>query len=422
MTTRARRPSGFTLIELMLASSIAAVIALAAASLAGAIARQVRQVEEQGDIAARTAIAHEFFGTALDGLGYNWRVEDWVSGDILSGAPGEARCHDTGAPPICSNTGPVAELLRPLEVCASNGLSLATCNPPDPTAGSAVRADGIRAVVPRDGVSDAIRIVDRNPAFTGSDCATQVADPIDFTVQGVHANSWTAGDYVLIAGRQHANVGIVVSAFTGEVDPNDPEELRQLRVSIGSGATLDDDDNGYDACDAQVSLMNARVIRIKRVMVRLEETTKTLEIFEKANVNDTPDWVPVLSDVYDLQVQLVANRLRAGGSRACLVQGMVGADGRINQVLYGNEDLQGGCAANEELGRDSDPADNADNDIIRVVGLRVGLLIGAGAQTAPMDRTYPGLFDNAGTVTIASDRRLRREIVTYVGLPNASTY
>jgi hypothetical protein len=131
--------------------------------------------------------------------------------------------------------------------------------------------------------------------------------------------------------------------------------------------------------------------------------------------------VPVLTDIDDLQVQLVTNRMMSAAARVCLTEGMNGAAGAINEALYGAGDVGGACAANDKLARDSDATSNQDDTILRVVGLRVGLSMGAGAQTLPVAKTWKGLFDNSGT-TLATDRRLRREMVFFVGLPNAAVY
>ena len=58
----------------------------------------------------------------------------------------------------------------------------------------------------------------------------------------------------------------------------------------------------------------------------------------------------------------------------------------------------------------------SNGDIVRLVGLRIGLLLHS-RWGVDVNKSYTGLFDR--TATIGTDRRLRRTITLFAGLPNA---
>jgi type II secretory pathway pseudopilin PulG len=408
-TLRQHALRAFTLVELMVASALAFLIVAAGAALASAMARQVREVEEQGDLAARVAIASTAVQNALDGVAYGWRLEDWrVFGTSYNGGPGVGHC--VAVTGVCESVENTVTPIAPLAVCSSTGLTHTVCNAADTTS-----ADGIRALVPRDEVSEAIRVVDRNgtPLTTACDAAN-IPNPIVVDVRGAHQNPWADGDLVLLSTPGHATVGVVRSALA-PVAPASAGVTFQLSLALDGANLADDDsdvgDNAPALCNALESLIGARILRVKQVVIRLNGTS--LEMSQKPTTAAVP-FQTLLSDVEDLQVRLDVIRLTAGGgSQYCRAEGTA-----INSVLYAGASVNA-ATCNSPLDRD-DPADAPDSDVLRISGLQIGVLLRAGGQTTGTTRPIDYLFDRAPPGP--PDQRRRRPAYFFVGLTNAAQY
>ena len=391
-----KKTRGFTLLEMMVASVIAFLIVAAGSELAAAMARNVKRAEEQGDLGMRAAIGHEFLSDILSATAYNWTVPHALAASVTTGSLGEGGCAaSTG---MCAADGQIA---APLQICDGPSVTQSSCAAPTTTT-----SDALSTYIPRDTLIDAVAIADRNTTPLTSACdASNVPSTTVFDVKGVNASAWAVNDLVLVTHGTHATIGTVRAAFAVGSDPN---VTRQISLDVGTGTTLAfDDGTSAVPCNALASLRGAKVMRIQQVIIRHDQVTRTVffshrESGAAALVND-----PILSDVDDLQFQLDLARLPplAAGPGICTSN---------TTAIFDGTALTTAPCATEVL--DGTPGATS---VIRVIGLRAGILLRTAVETQTKSSTTTGLFDRTGTSF--TDKRLRRTSFVYLGLPNAAS-
>jgi hypothetical protein len=297
-------------------------------------------------------------------------------------------------PSVC----PTATTL-PLQICEPATIGQATCAPHSAPART---PDALRFFVPRDGIVEAVRIVDRTGASLPTDCT--IASATTFDVRGVNASSWRAGDLALVARRGHVSIVSVAAAFPAGLDPS---VTRRLTLLLGNPAALAGDDGGVSApCSARTSLQGAGLYRLRLAAIRVHPPTRTLEYATLDNTADAFAFVPILDDVDDLQVRLDLIRY-----------GVVG--GVIDAAAACFADTEAALATASGIPSCGSVRLNAlsrDGDIVRLIGLRIAVLLRSRGGV-DVQRPVRGLFDR--TDTLAVDGRLRRAVHVFVGLPNA---
>jgi prepilin-type N-terminal cleavage/methylation domain-containing protein len=385
-----RHRAAFTLIEVMIASAITLVIVAIAMQFAGNMSLEARRLEQQGDLAARMAIANSFLTTATDGIGYGWDVQHDFSGK-KSGSFGTANCPITA---VC----PAATAL-PFQVCAPGTAGAGACAAQTSPTNT---GDALRFWVPRDGVIEAVRIVDRNATALPTDCnlgSTQVA----FDVKGTNPTPWEAGDLVLVSNTGHVSIFSVHTAFAAGTDASVTRVLTLANVT----GLADDDGGSTTACNATASLKRAGVFRIRLGVVRINQANRTLDFAELVNTGGTFAFQPVISDVDDFQVRLDLQQFTVDNSTK-LITGVTLCSADAETALTTNQIA--GCSNNRMN------ALAAEGNIVRLAGLRLGLILRSrGSVDVP--NTFRGLFDR--TAVIGTDQRMRRTIFLFAGLPNA---
>jgi Tfp pilus assembly protein PilV len=389
---RRRTAGGFTLLEVLIASTLTLVIVALALEFAATMSLQARKVEQQGDLAARASVASSFLQSATDSIGYGWNVRQTVGNTANdTDAFGLANC---SVPSVCPTTTTL-----PFQICDPATVGANTCAAQ--TAPSTT-ADALRFFLPRDGVIDAVRIVDRNGTALPSNCT--ISTSTTFDVKGINANAWSAGDIVLVDNYGHVSIFSVNAAFAAGTDPN---ATRQLTLSVGTPGNIANDDGGATAsCDASASLKGAGVYRLRLAALKLNTTTSTLEYADLVSTNGAFSFTPILADVDDFQARLdlIHYTVAAG---VITTSSICFSDTESILSTAGTVASCGGVRLN------SLPS---NGDIVRLVGLRIGLLLHSRGGV-DVNKSYTGLFDR--TATIGTDRRLRRTITLFAGLPNA---
>ena len=387
-----RRAVGFTLLEVLIASTLTLVIVALALEFAATMSLQTRKVEQQGDLAARASVASSFLQSATDSIGYGWNVRQVVANTANdTDSFGLANC---AVPSVCPATTTL-----PFQICDPSTVGANTCAPPT---SPSTTADALRFFLPRDGVVEAVRILDRNGTTLPGNCT--IATSTTFDVKGINASAWSAGDLVLVANYGHVSIFTVNAAFAAGTDPT---VTRQLTLNVGNPGDMANDDGGATAtCDASASLKGAGIYRLRLAALKLNPTTSTLDYGDLVSKNGTFSFTPILADVDDFQVRLdlihytVASGLITASS-ICF------SDTETVLSTAGTIASCGGVRLN------SAPS---NGDIVRLVGLRIGLILHSRGGV-DVSKSYTGLFDR--TATIGTDRRLRRTITLFAGLPNA---
>ena len=152
-TTRRRRRGerAFTLLEILIASTLTLVIVALAMEFAATMSFEARKLEQQGDLAGRASIASSFLQSTTDSIGYGWNVRQAVGNTGKdTDTFGHANC---AVPAVCPATTTL-----PFQICEPTTVGPSTCNPHTAPAST---ADALRFFAPRDGVIEAVRIVDR---------------------------------------------------------------------------------------------------------------------------------------------------------------------------------------------------------------------------------------------------------------------
>jgi type II secretory pathway pseudopilin PulG len=390
---RRRHPKGFTLVELMVGAVIAFILVAAASELAAAMARSVKKVEEQSDLGIRMSLAHSFLQSELGAMAYNWNVSQAV-GTADTGSLGAGNCATSTG--ICATTG---GNFFPIRICNSATVDTATCAAPTTST-----ADALWTYTPRDPVVEALRITGGSTGTLPLDCSF-TTNPASLKVSGKNSSNWAAGDFVLVSKNNHVSIGRLTAALAADV--TDPVAGRTISIDLNPSsntAGVGADDGGRTAnCSIRGSLLGASVMRIQQVIVKLDETTKTLMWGTRNNSTSTLSFAPIVSNVDDFQVRFDIAKINAtskAGSFCTTDTDALWAGGPISTC--GNEALN----------------DNVASNINRVVGLRLALVMRTGVETENALRSIPYQFDRTGPA--ASDKRLRRIVNIYLGLPNAS--
>lgn len=387
------RPRGFTLPEMMIASVLAFILVAAGAELTAAMARNVKRAEEQGDLGVRAALGHAFISDLLSAAAYNWNTTQTYSTGVTSGSLGAGAC--VSATGMCTATG---QIDAPLRICNGATVDKATCNAP-----SATTSDALWSYVPRDGLIEAMSIDDRSgTALTDSCNTTNVPSPITLSVRGANSQPWAANDLVLVSRNGHSTIGVVTANFAAGTDAT---VSRDLTIDVGGGNNLANDDGGSSfACDARTSLRNSKIMRIRQIVLKQDPATRTLQFGARESATAELVFSNILSDVDDLQIQLDLARIPTTGNPSICTSNTT--------AVFGGAAIGNGACATDRLN-----GDPADGNVVRVVGLRVGLLLSTAVETQSVAVTSPPLFDRTTTF---NDKRIRRTSLIYVGLPNAA--
>jgi hypothetical protein len=390
--TRRCSTGAFTLIEVLIASTLTLVTVTIALEFAARMLLHTRKLEQQADLAARASVVASFLPLATDGIGYGWSVRQRVGNTTKdTGSFGVGFC---SVAEVC----PTPTTL-PLQFCEPSTVSNRVCAPP---LASQSAPDALRFFSLRDGALQAVRIVQRRGSALPGTCA--LSSSTTFEVRGVNESSWTSGDVVLVAKDGHVSVLRVSAPFAPS---DDATALRLLTLDLPRPDLLALDDGGAaGACNAEASLKDAAVFRVRLSVLRLQQATSTLEWGGLSNTNETFSWVPVLAEVDDFQVRLdlIQHTVKSGmlaGATPCFADSA--------SVLSSAEPVAACNAARLN-------ARSEDGDIVRLIGLRFGLLLRSVAGVES-EKSFVGLFDR--TSRVGSDRRLRRSIFVFSGLPHA---
>jgi hypothetical protein len=387
------------LIEVIVASTIAFILVGAAAEMSSAMGRSVRKVEAQADLGVRTAIAHGFLQRELAPMAFNWNVTAVTntSTGATTGSFGPGNCNP--ATNMCSLIG---NDYYPIRICKSSTVSSTVCDAP-----SATEADAVVSFMPRDPVIEAMVIRSKSDGLAfATDCAL-ATNPVAVKVTGTNTQAWADGDLVLVSKPNHVSIGILKTALAVNAD-----QTLQRVVSIDLGATsgtigLNADDGGRTSCSTRDSLLAANVVRIKQVIMRLDEsagssTYGNLLMGVKTTAAGAMVWSPIIPDVDDLQFQFELAKIDS-----VTEVGSFCTSDTSNLWTGGTIASCGG-----PLNRDS-----TSGNVIRVLGLRAAFSVRSRIESEMFSRPTPLLFDRTGPT--GSDKRLRRTLNMFLGTPNA---
>jgi hypothetical protein len=256
-------------------------------------------------------------------------------------------------------------------------------------------------------VIEAVRISDRKTTGLPDDCGGTVSSSTTFNVKGVTASDWATGDLGVSSNGKHVSVFTVGAAFAAGTDPT---AARELTLALGTVANLALDDGGAassPACSAAASLKGAGIFRVRVGVLRLNQTSRTLEYGDLVNSGGTFAFNTVLSDIDDFQVRLDLVRHTVDATTKLITgSSLCSADSHTALTAIAISD----CG--------SKPMNALANngDIVRLAGLRLGLILRS-RGSVDLTSTFTGLFDR--TATIGTDRRMRRTVFLFAGLPNA---
>jgi hypothetical protein len=395
-TGRSRR--GFTILEVLVASSIAFILIAAATEMALAMGRSVRKVEAQADLGVRTAIAHGFLQRELAAAAFQWRVSQDVGG-VNTGSFGAGNC--APASNVCSL---VNGHFYPVRICRSSTVNSTQCDAPAST-----EADALVTYAPRDPIVEALVIRTKSDGLPfPTDCSLPT-NPVLVRATGMNTVPWADGDLVLVAKANHVSVGVLRTALPANTDP---AQLRSVSIELGpTSATggLANDDGGRSGCSLRDSLLSASVFRIKQVIVKLDEqigsaSRRNLLLGTRSTANGPLTWNPIVPDVDDLQFQFDIAKVDAqtkAGSFCTSDTSDLWTGGSI-------------ASCGGPLARTADVA--AGRNLVRLLGLRAGIVLRSRVESDFVTRPIPLLFDRTGPT--GSDRRMRRVVNMFLGLPN----
>ncbi len=394
----------FTLVELMVASAIAAILVAAGAELASAMARNVKKSEEQSEIGVRGAIAHSFLQSELGSAAYNWNTPQAI-GLTNTGSFGPGNCASTTG--ICALAG---GKFFPLRICKSSTVGSTTCDDPVVT-----EADALMTYTPRDPLVEAVRIRSMGD-LSAIPTSCGLTNPAALRISGKNSRLWAAGDFVLVSHQGHSSIAVVAADFAA--DTTEPTGGRTISLDFdttNSGSGLGIDDGDRPECNPRASLLTASVMRIQQVIVKLDETPgsptfKNLLVRKRVSTADTSGFSPIISNVDDFQVRLDLARITTVVSPAVAATSFCTVD---NTSIFA-----GGAIA--ACGGDRLNADPTTLNSLRVIGMNIALVLRTSVQTENGVSPIPFQFDRTGPT--ASDKRFRRIVSNYVGLPNASSF
>lgn len=396
-------PRAFTLVELMVGSVIAFILVAAAAELASAMARSVRKIETQADLGVRMAIAHGYLQNELQPMAYNWNVtQATASGD--TGSFGAGNC--------ASSTGMCAldnGNFFPVRICKSSTVASSVCDAPVST-----EADALMTFMPRDTLIEAVVVQAMSdgsliPADSTA-CGTFATSPVQLQVTGKTGTAWDVGDYILVSKANHASIGRVNATFSAN---SSATTARTLALDLGSTSTttgLALDDGGRTACSPRDSLLGASVIRIRQMVLKLDEdansaTFRNLLLGTRVNSSGSLTFSPLVSNVDDIQFRLDFAKIIASNKAVSFCTDDTTALWSGAQITSCEIALNG----------EADAA--AGRDVLRVAGMRVALVMSSSTGTEARTLSVPYQFDRTGPAR--SDKTLRRVVNLYLGFPNA---
>ena len=396
---RSGRSRGFTLIEVIVASTIAFILVAAAAEMSSAMGRSVRKVEAQADLGVRTAIAHGFMQRELAPMAFNWNVTAVTNTTTgaSTGSFGSGNCNP--ATKICSLIG---NDYYPIRICKSSTVSSTTCDAPSPT-----EADAVVSFMPRDPVIEAMVIRSKGDGLAFPTDCTLATNPVSVKVSGTNTLQWADGDLVLVSKANHVSLGVLKTSLGTNADL-----ALQRVISIDLGATsgsggLNADDGGRASCSARDSLLSANVVRIKQVILKLDETVgsttnRNLMMGVKTTAAGAMVWNPIIPDVDDLQFQFELAKIDS----ATKVGSFCTSD--TSNLWTGASIASCGGSLNRL---------STAGNVIRVLGLRAAFSVRSRIESEMISRPIPLLFDRTGPT--GTDKRSRRTINMFLGTPNA---
>lgn len=388
------------MVEVIVASTIAFILVAAAAEMSSAMGRSVRKVEAQSDLGVRTAIAHGFLQREMAPMAFNWNVTAVTNATTgaTTGSFGPGNCNP--ATNMCSYIG---NDYYPIRICKSSTVSSTTCDAP-----SATEADAVVSFMPRDPLVEAMVIRSKGDGLAFPTDCSLATNPVSVRVTGTNTLQWSDGDLVLVSKPNHVSIGILKTSMGTNADSALQRTISiDLGASNGSGG-LNADDGGRTSCSVRDSLLAANVIRIKQVIVRLDETAgsptaDSILMGVKTTASGATVWSPVIPDVDDLQFQFELAKVDASTK----VGSFCSSD--TSNLWTGSTITSCGGPLNRTPG----PGAN----VVRVLGLRAAFVARSTIESETVTRPQTLLFDRTGP--IGSDRRLRRTINMFLGTPNA---
>lgn len=407
---------GFSLIELMVASVISLIIVASATSLAVGVMRANRSTEAQLTVANRLSLTHSFIEAVISSVGYGWQMQQNVGGTNKTGAWGRAHCGSTTG--VCYDSTGSSPTVFPFEICRSNTASGTVCDPP-----AVGQADALRLLVPREDLIEAVRIVEGysgspwqlgDAAVLSSSCAS-VPATVNLTVLGITSTTWNAGDLLMIANRDHVNIVRLGSNFSA--DASDPPANRgPLQVELVTTSNLEYDDGaGSIPCNPRASLIGAQVFRVAQVILAVKNGQLQMKRSETAaEVTSTTNWLPLVSGINDLQVQIDIASFPRDGTTDTAKTCKCNSSNIITGTTFGTQCSL--CTNGKRLNGNS-----AVDEVNRILGVYLAILASGDLRQNTAPQAWYGLFDNSATL-IATDDKYRRAATFYVGLPNARTF
>jgi|GEM_PF-5536606 len=395
------RRRAFTLLEVIVASTIAFILVGAAAEMSSAMGRSVRKIESQADLGVRTAIAHGFMQRELAPMAFNWNTTNETTG-LNTGSFGPGNCAISSG--VCNLQNGA---FFPIRLCKSSTVTSTICDAP-----SATEADAVVSYMPRDPVVESMVVRSKGDGLSlPADCTSFTTNPASLRVAGTNTVAWSDGDLVLVSRANHASIGVLKTNLAVHTSAT---IQRTIAVDLGrSSATagLALDDGGRTAsCSARDSLLGASIIRIKQVILTLDEkpgspTFRNLMIGVRNTSAGPLIWSTVIPDVDDLQFQFEMARVDASSKT-----GSFCTSDTSDLFAGGTIPSCGGPLVREANA-------TAGRHLIRVLGLRAGFTLRSSIETEPTPRPWPLIFNRTGPT--GSDRRARRLVFMFLGTPNA---
>ncbi len=380
----------FTLIEVMVASSMGLVIVLAATSIATSMVRAARVAADGQALTTRAQIARGLILPALQSIGDGWQVDDIINGAFAS--PSSSGAMGEGYAVPSTNLGSGRKLF-PLII----------------SDGGPAAPDSLRAVIPRGGSLEPVQINSRGGgAALPTGCTTTLTT---FDVVGATTQAWEINDLVLVSQTNAVTVARVTASFPASTSTT----TRLLSLDMGAAADLQFNDGGRTGCDAATSLFQARVFPISVIDLRLNAGSLEIAESRSSTTVASPEYVPALERVDDLQFRLEIARFPVdggvGSATMCTCNTAAILDAETVPIAAPNCSCSGTQRLN--LNGSLGPA-------LRIVGIQVGVLIRGDTQRNRPATAQKGLFNR--TSNLANDAFVRHAATFYVGLPNAHAF
>lgn len=388
MTARGRsRTSGFTLLEIIIASTMGILILTAASSLTLSIMKAGRTITEMQALVSRLSLARSYLQPQLSNIGYGWSATNNNAASVSTGTFGQGYCVSSSG--VCSSTGAILPLTLT-----------------DSTTGT----DQLQVIVPRDSVVEALTFTSAASIPAGTTAMPFAKDP-----SGTITSDWSAGDLVLMMTTStvdHSNSLSSGFALVTSLTGSAPAGTYTDASPASTGFPIACDSSGaLNICD--YTSTSFYVIRVASVRVRVNsgalQTHRATTTIEALTVSTDASWRSVLSNVDDLQFQLEILRTPLNGAATLCT---ANTSAVLSGALFSTVSALTTCTGAEALRTDIDST-LASN---RLVALKVGLTVRSNVVDGPGLATA-GLFNR--TTSFAADGRTRHSATFFIGLPNA---